>query len=129
MGTPSNLRRVSVTVGAEAVDLVTLNMGNPQAIILGPLPDDDRFQSLGSALERHQLFPEGTNVEFVHVEASDSGPASESGNAVSVPPRRPAPGHARRWWRRPRLAVRRETPRSSRPAGRSASNGVKTRST
>jgi len=71
MGAPSDLRRVSVTVGAEAVDLVTLNMGNPQAIILGPLPGDDRFQSLGSALERHQLFPEGTNVEFALVEASD----------------------------------------------------------
>jgi diaminopimelate epimerase len=89
MGAPSDLRRVSVTVGAEAVDLVTLNMGNPQAIILGPLPGDDRFQSLGSALERHQLFPDGTNVEFALVEASDRvririwergvGPTSSSG--------------------------------------------------
>jgi diaminopimelate epimerase len=83
MGAPSDLRRVSVTVGAEAVDLVTLNMGNPQ------LPGDDRFQSLGSALERHQSFPDGTNVEFALVEASDRvririwergvGPTSSSG--------------------------------------------------
>jgi diaminopimelate epimerase len=71
MGQPSDLRRVSIAVGAESVDLVTLNMGNPQAIILGPLPGDDRFQRLGAALERHQSFPEGTNVEFVCVEAPD----------------------------------------------------------
>jgi len=71
MGRPSELRRVSVAVGVDSVDLVTLNMGNPQAIILGPLPGEDRFQRLGAALERHQSFPEGTNVEFVHVEAPD----------------------------------------------------------
>jgi diaminopimelate epimerase len=69
MGAPSDLHRVSVSVGAESVDLVTLNMGNPQAIILGPLPGDERFQRLGSALEHHQSFPEGTNVEFALVEA------------------------------------------------------------
>ena len=69
MGQPTDLRRRSVAVGAESVDLVALNMGNPQAIILGPLPEDDRFHRLGSALERHPSFPEGTNVEFVHVEA------------------------------------------------------------
>ena len=46
-------------------------MGNPQAIILGPLPDDERFNRLGAALEHHRLFPEGTNVEFAHVEAPD----------------------------------------------------------
>jgi len=71
MGQPSAIRRVTVTVDAEPIDLVTLNIGNPQAIILGPLPDDGRFQRLGSALERHPTFPEGTNVEFVQVEAPD----------------------------------------------------------
>ena len=69
MGAPSDLHRVSVSVGAESVDLVTLNMGNPQAIILGPLPGDEQFQRLGFALEHHQSFPEGTNVEFALVEA------------------------------------------------------------
>jgi diaminopimelate epimerase len=71
MGRPTELRRVSVAVGDESVDLITLNIGNPQAIILGPLPGDDRFQRVGAALERHQSFPEGTNVEFVQVEAPD----------------------------------------------------------
>jgi diaminopimelate epimerase len=71
MGTPTDLGRQSVLVGNESVDLVTLNMGNPQAIILGPLPGDDRFHRIGSALERHELFREGTNVEFAVVEAAD----------------------------------------------------------
>src|SRR5262245_18635379 len=71
MGQPSAIRHTTVTVDAEAIDLVTLNIGNPQAIILGPLPDDSRFQRIGSALERHPMFPEGTNIEFVQVEAPD----------------------------------------------------------
>src|SRR4029077_3043156 len=60
-----------VAVGAESVDLVALNMGNPQAIILGPLPGDELFHRIGSGLERHPSFPEGTNVEFALVEAPD----------------------------------------------------------
>src|SRR4029077_15886017 len=50
---------------------VTLNMGNPQGVVLGPLPDEERFRRLGAALEHHSRFPEGTNVEFVEVEAAD----------------------------------------------------------
>jgi diaminopimelate epimerase len=71
MGAPSDLRRMSMVLGNEVIELVTLNMGNPQAIILGPLPDDARFQRLGSMLERHPSFPDGTNVEFAVVEAPD----------------------------------------------------------
>jgi diaminopimelate epimerase len=71
MGAPSDLRRVSLVLGNEPIELVTLNMGNPQAIILGPLPDDERFRRLGQTLERHRSFPEGTNVEFALVEAPD----------------------------------------------------------
>ena len=33
-----------------------------------PLPDDERFARLGAAIERHQTFPEGTNLEFADVE-------------------------------------------------------------
>jgi diaminopimelate epimerase len=71
MGAPVDLRRTSIALKTESIDLVTLNMGNPQAIILGPLPDDERFQRVGSTLERHPSFPEGTNVEFAFVEAPD----------------------------------------------------------
>lgn len=72
MGQPAGLERtLPLEVNGEAVQLVVLNMGNPQCVLLGPLPDDDRFRRLGAALERHDLFPEGTNVEFVEIEAPD----------------------------------------------------------
>ncbi len=71
MGQPAGLRRVSIDTTGERVDAVVLDMGNPQCIVLGPLPDDDRFERLGAALERHASFPAGTNVEFALVEAPD----------------------------------------------------------
>lgn len=89
MGLPSNLRRERLLVAGETVDLVALSIGNPQAILLEPLPDDDRFYRLGAALARHPHFPEGTNVEFAHVESPSVvririwergvGPTSSSG--------------------------------------------------
>jgi diaminopimelate epimerase len=68
MGSPADLRREALDVAGERLDLVVLNIGNPQAILLGPLPDDMRFARLGPALEHHAAFPRGTNVEFVTVE-------------------------------------------------------------
>jgi len=66
-----------------------MNFGNPQCIVLGPLPSDDRFRRLGSALERHDMFPARTNVEFTAVERPDAiriliwergvGPTTSSG--------------------------------------------------
>jgi diaminopimelate epimerase len=69
MGLPSDIRRPEVTAGGEPVQLVVMNFGNPQCVVLGPLPDEAGFRRIGAALERHALFPEGTNVEFAHVEA------------------------------------------------------------
>lgn len=89
MGQPRDIRQVQLTVGGEAVSIVVLNMGNPQAIVLGGLPDDERFGRLGPALERHSMFPDRTNVEFVQVEAPNrlririwergAGPTQSSG--------------------------------------------------
>jgi diaminopimelate epimerase len=50
--------------------LAVMNFGNPQCVVLGPLPDADRFARLGPALEHHDLFPARTNVEFAHVECA-----------------------------------------------------------
>ena len=69
MGSPADIRQVSLMAGGERIRGVTLNMGNPQCVLLGPLPDAERFERLGAALEHHTMFPEGTNVEFAHVEA------------------------------------------------------------
>lgn len=89
MGLPSGLQKIQLAAGGETLDAVVLNIGNPQLLILGPLPDDERFNRLGAALEHHELFPEGTNVEFVQVESPTRvririwergcGPTSSSG--------------------------------------------------
>ncbi len=71
MGQPSGLEQRILTVGGEPLQVVVLSIGNPQAVVLGPLPDDERFARIGPALEKHEAFAQGTNVEFADVEAPD----------------------------------------------------------
>ncbi len=70
MGEPTDIRRFVLDVHGEAVDLVTLSVGNPQCVVLGPL-SEERLQRLGSRLATHPWFPEGTNVELARVDAPD----------------------------------------------------------
>jgi diaminopimelate epimerase len=72
MGWPIDLRRTSLVAVGEKLHVVVMNFGNPQAVILGPLPDEARFERLGPAIERHDLFPARTNVEFAEVESPGS---------------------------------------------------------
>lgn len=67
MGTPESFRQMPIEAGGEKVEAVALWMGNPQCVVLGRLPDTSRFERLGPALERHEAFPAGTNVEFAEV--------------------------------------------------------------
>ena len=71
MGRPRDIRQLQLTAGGEALSVVALDIGNPQCLVLGAIPDDERFNRVGAALERHDAFPEGTNVEFVRVDAPD----------------------------------------------------------
>jgi diaminopimelate epimerase len=92
MGEPRDLRQVEIDAVGERVTAVVLAIGNPQCIVLGPLPDDERYRRLGAALERHPLFPARTNVEFATVEAPDRvriliwergvGPTTSSGTGA-----------------------------------------------
>jgi diaminopimelate epimerase len=94
MGVPADLREVDIPVLGEMVRASILRVGNPQCIVLGPLPDPERFGRLGPALSTHPLFPAGTNVEFVQVDAPDRiriliwergvGPTSSSGTGSSA---------------------------------------------
>jgi diaminopimelate epimerase len=68
MGLPKDVRRLLLPVRDESVQVVALNFGNPQCVVLGKLPSDERFRFLGAALERHETFHDGTNVEFAEVE-------------------------------------------------------------
>jgi diaminopimelate epimerase len=90
MGVPADVQKLlPIEVAGEAVQCAVVNLGNPHCVLLGPLPDDRRFRRLGEALEKHEMFPSRTNVEFVDVEAADRlhiliwergvGPTSSSG--------------------------------------------------
>lgn len=68
MGLPRDLRQATIDVLGDPIDAVIMDFGNPQCVVLGPLPDDATFARLGPALENHDLFPARTNVEFAHVE-------------------------------------------------------------
>jgi diaminopimelate epimerase len=94
MGRPEDLRQVEIAVLGEVVTASVLRVGNPQCVVLGPLPDAERFGRLGPALSTHPMFPSGTNVEFVQVDAPDRiriliwergvGPTSSSGTGSSA---------------------------------------------
>ena len=71
MGSPIGVRVITLEVAGAPLTFVALHMGNPHAVVLGRLPDPDRFRQVGGALERHPAFPAGTNVEFAEVEAPD----------------------------------------------------------
>lgn len=70
MGEPTELRTQTLEVLGQTLDVVTLRVGNPQCVVLGPL-GDDRLHTIAKALATHPAFPEGTNVELAHVEKPD----------------------------------------------------------
>ena len=72
MGIPRDVRQVPITAANETFQIVAMDFGNPQAVVLGVLPDRERFERLGAALERHEMFPERTNVEFAEVESREA---------------------------------------------------------
>jgi diaminopimelate epimerase len=94
LGSPTDLRQVTLPVLGETLTASVLRMGNPQCVVLGPLPDADRFARLGPALATHTMFPAGTNVEFAHVEAEGLvrvliwergvGPTASSGTGAAA---------------------------------------------
>jgi diaminopimelate epimerase len=71
MGMPTGIRLSQIDVAGELVEAVILRVGNPQCVVLEPFLDEERYRRLGPLLEHHAVFPEGTNVEFAHIEAPD----------------------------------------------------------
>jgi diaminopimelate epimerase len=89
MGLPAQVRELTIDTDFGPIRAVVMHLGNPQCVVLGPLPTHERFMALGAALERHSMFPNRTNVEFAEVETVDRvriliwergcGPTSSSG--------------------------------------------------
>jgi diaminopimelate epimerase len=94
LGVPAGIHQETLEAAGEVLTATVLSMGNPQCVVLGPLPDEARFHRLGAALATHPEFPAGTNVEFADVEAPDCvriliwergvGPTTASGTGASA---------------------------------------------
>ena len=57
----------TIEVAGEQVELVPVSVGNPHAVIRRE-PDRDELRRLGPLVERHERFPERTNVQLVRVD-------------------------------------------------------------
>jgi diaminopimelate epimerase len=57
----------TITVGAEEVELTPVSVGNPHAVVRRE-PDRAELLRLGPLIERHERFPERTNVQLVRVD-------------------------------------------------------------
>jgi diaminopimelate epimerase len=57
----------AVDVAGQAVELATVNMGNPHAVLRVENVDTAAVETLGPALESHARFPERVNVGFMQV--------------------------------------------------------------
>ncbi len=70
MGVPEDVKKTTLDVGGQPIEVVTLRVGNPQCVVLGEV-SAERLQTIASRLSVHPHFPEGTNVELASVEAPD----------------------------------------------------------
>ncbi|MGD0152651.1 MAG: diaminopimelate epimerase [Thermacetogeniaceae bacterium] len=60
-----------VQVGSERVTATAVSMGNPHCLVFVPDVAQAPVYSLGPLLERHELFPNHTNVEFIEVRSDN----------------------------------------------------------
>jgi diaminopimelate epimerase len=79
MGAPAAIRRLVLDVSGTPINVATLNVGNPQCVVLDR-GDDAALQAFGAAIATHPHFPDGTNVEFLRVDRT--GPAAP--NRLSI---------------------------------------------
>lgn len=76
MGQPEQLRQQRLVIGGDGpdrpeqeVETITLRVGNPQCVVLGPVTDA-RLHTIARALAVHPHFQAGTNVELAAVESA-----------------------------------------------------------
>jgi diaminopimelate epimerase len=68
MGQPEELQQRTIDVDGTPVEAVTLRVGNPQCVVLGPVTHE-RLHTIAARLAVHPVFPHGSNVELATVEA------------------------------------------------------------
>jgi diaminopimelate epimerase len=67
MGKPRNIRKHSLGLDGDTLDLTLVSMGNPHAVNFVSDFSKVSVRDLGPKIENHSDFPNRTNVEFVEV--------------------------------------------------------------
>lgn len=67
LGAVAVAERETIDVGGEQIELTPVSVGNPHAVVRME-PDRETLLRLGPALERHERFPDRTNVQLVRVD-------------------------------------------------------------
>ena len=62
---------VTIELPEDRVELTPVSVGNPHAVVRRE-PRREELLRLGPLIERHELFPERTNVQFVRVDGRDA---------------------------------------------------------
>jgi diaminopimelate epimerase len=66
-GAPGNVINESLTIDGRDYNITSLLMGVPHTIVFVNQFDESKIVTLGKLIEKHPLFPQGTNVNFVEV--------------------------------------------------------------
>lgn len=67
MGKATAAERMYLNIDEETVTLIPVSVGNPHAVIFVREIDKAPLTTRGPAIEHHENFPDGVNVEFVQV--------------------------------------------------------------
>lgn len=59
--------RKELRCGDRDFALTAVSMGNPHAVIFTSALDEEEVRTYGPLLEKHEIFPRSTNVQFAHV--------------------------------------------------------------
>lgn len=62
---------LSLEAAGRSWQLMPVSMGNPHGVIFVDDTEQAPVETVGAELETHEAFPEGANIEFVHMRRSD----------------------------------------------------------
>lgn len=71
IGRPCIIQKGELRISGISLPYTYVNIGNPHCVLIVPALNDDEFNYLAPLIEQNEIFPNGTNVEFV-IPSSDS---------------------------------------------------------
>lgn len=67
LGEPRQVLNERLEVGGRSLRFCAVSLGNPHCVILDETPTPELAHELGPLIERHPLFPNRTNVQFIEI--------------------------------------------------------------